>query len=174
MIVVASLEAWLSVADTIDALFAPLSSITAGVSASVATGVSSSSSMVSVTASGSRARFSLDTAPDTVTVRSGASTASSTAVMVTVPALRVAPAATVSVRFSLRRKCAAPSAPAADTVTVVATVTVRTSTAVTVADPPFSEIDALDSDSVTVGSGSCGASSSSSAFVPDTIALRPL
>ena len=79
------------------------------------------------------------------------------AVTVTEPALVVEPAAIVSVVAldSAKSAAIAPAPAAADTVTVTATLDVRSSRAVTVATPPFSEIEDEDSTSVV-----CGASSS--------------
>ena len=91
--------------------------------------------------------------PDTVTVLFGVLTALSSAVIVTVPVLMVAPAAMVRV-FALDREKSPTAAFApgfADTVTAVIALEARSNVAVTVLIPPFSEIDAGDSESVTVG-----------------------
>ena len=84
---------------------------------------------------------------------SGASTLLFTAVMVTVPVLVVAPAAIVSVVFVDRLKSllVAGLTALADTVTVTAALEAPDSAAVTVLSPPFSEIEAGLSASVTVG-----------------------
>ena len=69
------------------------------------------------------------------------------------PVLAVSPAATVSVAGldSVKSPSAAFAPAAADTVSVVAWLDARFSIAVTVALPPFSEIDDDDSTSVAVG-----------------------
>ena len=129
-----------------------------GFAVSVTFGASSSSVSVRVTADGSFARLRLsDAVPETVTDLFGASVVLFTPVTVTSPALAVAFVAKVSVVAVLRVKspAAAGDTAVAATVTVTATDDCRSSTAVTVAIPPFSETDDGDSDSVT-----CGVSSS--------------
>ena len=114
--------------------------------------------IVSVTSGGSFVSPRLSEAvPETVTPLSGASAALSVAVTVTSPVLTVAFAAKVSVVAALSVKSPADAfAPAAAaTVTVTAADDCRSSTAVTVATPPFSEIGDGDGTSVT-----CGVSSS--------------
>ena len=107
----------------------------------------SSSAIVNVTAAGA-ATSALSTLPDTVTDLSGSGSASSTAAMITVPRLAVAPAAMVSLRFVLRVKSPASALvpAAAETVTVVAAPTARDSAAVTVAVlpvPPSSMVEGV-------------------------------
>ena len=114
--------------------------------------------MVKVTDDGSLVRLRLSAAvPETVTDLSGASVVSFTAVTVTRPVLVVAFAAKVRVVAVLRVKSpAAVFAPAAAaTVTVTAAADCRSRVAVTVATPPFSEIELEDSASLV-----CGVSSS--------------
>ena len=99
VIVVAALDARFRVAVTVDT--PPFSGINAGFSESVAFGAASSSVIVSVTSEGCTTPWELDAEPDTVTILSGESVVSLTAVTVTVPALVVAPAAIVSALFAL-------------------------------------------------------------------------
>ena len=109
--------------------------------------------MVSVASDGAAAPSPPATVAETVTDLSGASVALSTAATVTVPVLVVEPIAMVSV-FALDRPKSPDTAgdtAAADTVTVVASLAALSSVAVTVATPPFSEIDAGDSASDTTG-----------------------
>ena len=134
-----------------------------------AVGAGSSSVMVSVTADGSRISRSLAAEPDTVTLLVGWSVALSTAVIVTVPVLEVAPAAIRSSVFELSRKSeAAVFVPAAaDTVTTVSRPVTRSSAAVTVLPSrPPSAMESGDSESVTV------AASSSSVIVPEADAVE--
>ena len=70
--------------------------------------------------------------------------------IVTVPALLIAPAAMVNV-FALDSVKSIPAPGDADTVTVVAALEARFSVAVTVDTPPFSEIEDGDNDSSAVG-----------------------
>ena len=110
---------------------------------------------------------------DTVTVLSlAASSASFTADTVTTPALAVAPAATVSVLFVLKRKSDDAVCKPADavTVTVVGWLDRCESRAVTVDTPPFSEIDDDDNTSVTDGAAS---SSSMVSVTADGFATPP-
>ena len=113
--------------------------------------------IVSVRAEGSFALSPPVTVPDTVTLLSSATVVSFTAEIVTSPVLVVAFAAMVSVVAVDRVKFpdAAGGTAAAETVIVVAALAVRSSVAVTVDTPPFSEIDDGASASVT-----CGVSSS--------------
>ena len=87
------------------------------------------------------------------------------AVMVTVPALVVAPGAMVSVLLADRAKSAAAAAPVglAAIVMVVVALAVKFWVAVTVDAPPFSAMGVWDRDSVTVGE-------SFSVMVSDTLA----
>ena len=128
----------------------PFSRIDDDATVSVTPGAASSSAIVSVTLEGSVTPWVLDAEPETVTLLSGASVASATAVTVTVPALVVPPAAMVSV---LALESVKPL-PEADTVTVVAALEARFSVAVTVetvfAVPPSSMVDG---DSTSVASG---------------------
>ena len=116
-------------------------------------GAGSSSVIVSVRSAGCFTPSLFDAAPDTVTLLSGSSRASSAAVIVTVPVLVVLPAAMVSVFAELRAKSPATAfvPVAAVTMIVVVAVEAASSVAVTVATPPFSEIDDGDSDSDTAG-----------------------
>ena len=131
------------------------SEIEDGLSTSVTVGVPSSSVMVSVWSEG------FETPPpfavaDTVTVLFAVETELSTAVIVTVPVLDVLPAAIVSVLFADRLKSpdTAGLTALAETVTVTAALDVPDSVAVTVLEPPLSEIEVGLSDSVTVGAPS--------------------
>ena len=147
--VTAALDAPDSVAVTV--LDPPFSEIEDGVSTSVTVGAPSSSVMVSVWFEGS------DTSPlavpDTVTSLFGASTLLFTAVIVTVPVLEVLPAAIVSVLFVdiVKSPATAGLTALAETVTVMAALEAPDSVAVTVLDPPFSEIEDGVSTSVTTG-----------------------
>ena len=93
---------------------------------------------------------------------------SSCAVMVTVPVLAVWPAAMASSVSALSAKWAvvAGAAGVADTVTVILTSMASLSVAVTVAEPPFSSMDGLDSTSVAKGLTSCDAASVSVPSAP--------
>ena len=135
MIVVAALDAWLSVAVTV--VVPPFSAIALSATASVTPGAASSSSIVSVTLAGAAIPLSPLTAAVTVTSLSGASAVLSTAVTVTVPVLLVAPAAMLSVFVPDRLKSPAVAfVPAvAATVNVTASLDARFNVAVTVADP---------------------------------------
>ena len=146
--VTCALDAADSVAVTV--LAPPFSEIEDGLSARLTVGTPSSSVIVSVSSPGFDTPPPL-AAPDTVTVLSAASTALSAAVIVTVPVLAVAPAAMVSVLLveSVKSPATAGETAAADTVTVTAALDAADSVAVTVLDPPFSEIDAGDSSRVT-------------------------
>ena len=151
--VTAALDAEDSVAVTV--LDPPFSEIEDGLNTSVTVGVPSSSVMVSVWFEGFETLPPLAT-PDTVTVLFGASTELSTAVIVTVPVLAVLPAAIVSVVFVDRLKSPATAGltALADTVTVTAALDACDSAAVTVLDPPLSDIEDGLSDSDTVGTPS--------------------
>ena len=128
------------------------SEIEDGLSTSVTVGVLSSSVMVSVWSEGFETPPPLAVA-DTVTVLVAAETELSTAVIVTVPVLVVEPAAIVSVVFvdKLKSPDTAGLTAVAETVTVTAALDVPDSVAVTVLEPPFSEIEDGLSTSVTVG-----------------------
>ena len=76
-------------------------SVTGLVPAAIVTTGRSSSVMVRITSSGAFATAAFDTAPDTVTCLSAASTSSFSAVTVTAPMLPVAPASNVNTLFSL-------------------------------------------------------------------------
>ena len=118
----------------------------------------SSSSIVSVTASGFLATPWLLAAVAEIdtSLSLGASSSSFTAATVTAPVLAIAPAAMVSTAFALRLKSEAAVCIPADAVTVrvVAALDACESVAVTVASPPFSEIDDEDRTSVTEGAAS--------------------
>ena len=109
--------------------------------------------MVSVASDGAAAPLPPTAVAETVTALSGASVALSTGVIVTVPVLVVEPAKMFSVVAVLSEKSpdTAGDTAAADTVTVVASLAALSSVAVTVATPPFSEIDDADNASVTTG-----------------------
>ncbi len=98
--VTAALDVPLRLAVTVLLLPSPLSGMVDGVSFSVTVGVPSSSVMVSVWLAGFPTPPPA-AVPDTVTVLLGASTSLSTAVIVTVPVLVVAPAAMVKVLFAV-------------------------------------------------------------------------
>ncbi len=132
-------------------------------------GASSSSSSVSgapVTDSDPPAAWLFAAVPPTVPPRFASSCALSTAVMVTVSASVVAPAAiTISASASTVYR---PLTAAMVTVVVALDVVPPLSVAVTSAVPPFSEIESSSSDSVTVGA------SSSSVIVPVPTAVPML
>ena len=169
VIVVSALEARFSEAVTVEELAAPLSVTEVRERASVAVGFASSSVIVRVTAAGAVTPCEFAAAPDTVTLRFGSSVSSSTAVIVTVPVLLVAPAAMVSVFSALREKSAAsaPEPGAAETVISVSALDGRSSEAVTVVEfvAPLSGILGRDSARVTVGFAS------SSVMVPVPVAV---
>ena len=124
----------------------------------LSTTVSPPSSSVTVSVASGGAFTSPLAVAETVTVLSGASAALSTAVTVTVPVLVVEPVAKVSV-FALDRLKSlddAGATAAADTVRVAAALAALSSIAVTVATPPFSEIDDGDSESVALGGATMG------------------
>ena len=148
--VTAALDAEDSVAVTV--LDPPFSEIEDGLNTSVTVGVPSSSVMVSVWSEGFDTPPPL-AEPDTVTVLFAASTVLSTAVTVTVPLLAVLPAAIVSVLLAdkLKSPDTAGLTALAETVTVTAALDAEDSVAVTVLDPPFSEIEDGLNTSVTVG-----------------------
>ena len=131
----------------------PFSPMLVEPSDSVTLGVPSSSVMVRVWLAGAVTACELEAVADTVTDLSAVSLLLSTAVIVTVPVLVVAPAAIVSVLFALRVKSAATAGDtgAADTVRVVAALEARLSVAVTVLTPAFSPMAAGLSTSVAVG-----------------------
>ena len=149
-----TVTAWLDALDNVavTVLDPPFSEIEDGLRTSVTVGVLSSSVMVSVWFEGFETLPPLAT-PDTVTVLFAASTELSTAVIVTVPVLAVLPAAIVRTLFAVRLKSPATAGltALAETVTVTAALDACDSAAVTVLVPPFSEIEAELSSSVTVG-----------------------
>ena len=155
VIVTAALDGRFSVAVTVDTFDAPLSSIVDGDNASVASGNASSSVMVSVTLDGAATPLPPAAVAETVTDLSGASVALSVAVIVTVPALVVEPAAIVNV-FALDSVKSVPDPGDADTVSVTAALDGRFSVAVTVDtfDAPLSSIDDADNASATSGNAS--------------------
>ena len=141
--------------------------------------MSSSSVIVSVASDGFATPPPL-AIPDTVTSLFGASTALFTAVIVTVPVLAIEPAAIVSVLLveSVKSPETAGFTAAADTVTVTAALDAALRLAVTVLDPPFSEIDeglsarltvGVSSSSVIVSVWSCGFATPPPLAVPDTV-----
>ena len=168
-----------SVAVTVLALLLPLSLMVAGSRCSDTVGVVSSSSMVSVTSSGPATPPPL-ASPDTATSRFGWSRSSFAAVMATVPALVVTPAAMVSTLLPLSAALA-PSG--RETVTVTGSLDLPDSVAVTVLALPgaASLIFAGASFSVTVGALSSSATVSVTPVgsatppplaVPDTVTVR--
>ena len=122
--------------------------------------VASSSAMVKVTSDGLFMPRLLVAVADTVIILLAALTMLSTAVIVTAPVLVVSPAAMVSVFAldSVKSLDIAGGTSTADTVTVVASLEAWSSVASTVLTPPYSEIDAGDSASVTVGAASSSVS----------------
>ena len=162
VIVTVACDAWLSAAVTVVALPAPLSLMRADDSTSLAVGAASSSVIVSVALGGFATPWPPDAVPDTVAAPSGASTASSSAVIVTTPTLAVWPAAMVSAAFAL-----SVTSPEADTVIVVASLDAPLSVAVTVVTlpAPLSSMRADDSTSLAVGVAS------SSVIVPVPVAV---
>ena len=148
--VTAALDACDSAAVTV--LDPPLSDIEAELSSRVTVGTPSSSVMVSVLLAGFDTPPPLDVA-DTVTVLFGASTLLLTAVIVTVPVLAVLPAAIVRSLFVDRLKSllVAGLTALAETVTVTAALAAVDSVAVTVLDPPLSDIEDGVKTSVTTG-----------------------
>ena len=123
--------------------------------------------IVKVRSAGAATPLPPDAVAETATCLSGVSTSLSTAVMVTVPVLVCEPAAMVSVRFVLRLKSddVAGDTGVAETVSVTASVDAALSVAVTVVEPPFSEIDDELKVSDTVGEGSRGADVESSSVI---------
>ena len=145
-----SLDAALSVAVTV--LTPPFSLIEDGVSTRLTAGPTSSSVIVSVCGDGSDTPFPPEADPETVTVLSGASTALSTAVNVTVPVLVVAPAAIVSVvPLCVKSPATAGETAVEDTVTVTDSLDAALSLAVTVLTPPLSLIEDGVSTRLTAG-----------------------
>ena len=156
------------------------SEIDAGASAKVNVGVSSSSMIVSVRGAGAAAPLPPVAVPFTSTVLSGASTVLSLAVILTSPVLTVSPAAIVSaVPVSSKSPAATGASAITDTVTATASLDVPLSVAVTVVSSLFSEIDAWDSFSVTVGAPSSSmivrtcAAGSATPLAPETAAATP-
>ena len=108
-------------------------------SASETVGVSSSSAMVRVWSEGAATPLPPAAVAETVTCLSGASTSLSTAVMVTVPVLVVAPAAMVSVvPACVKSPETAGDTGAEETVRITAWLDTAPSVAVTVVAPAFS------------------------------------
>ena len=138
----------------------PVSEIEDGDSASATVGRVSSSLSVRVTFDGATTLLPPVAVAETVTDLSGAWISLSLAVTVTSPALAVAPAAMVRVFAAERSKSAAtaPVPAAASTVTVTAWLDLPDRVAVTDATPPFSETDAGDNASATVGNASSSVS----------------
>ena len=153
--VTSSLDGALSVAVTV--VESPFSRIDDGLSTS-STVVASSFAIVKVLLAGGDTPRPPNTVADTVTDLSGASTGLFTAVTVTVPVLVVSPAAMVSVLLPVTVKSAPTAGDTAivDTVSLTASLDGPLNVAVTVADPPFSEIEAglRTSDTVGVASSS--------------------
>ena len=148
--VAASVETALSVAETV--VEPPFSEIDEEPRTRETVGVPSSSVIVSVWSDGAETSSSPETVAETVTSLSGASTLLSTAENVTVPVLVVDPAAIVSVDpVSVKSPATAGDTGAADTVTVSARLDSSLSVAVTVLEPPFSEMDDELSTSDTLG-----------------------
>jgi len=129
-------------------------------------GVSSSSRMVSETSAGPVTPVELVAPPDTVTVLSAASIALSTPVMVTSPVLVTSPAAIDSVVLadSTMSPATAGVTGVADTVIVVAESDALSSVAVTVATPPFSEMEVGDRCNVATGRSAVVAETGDVAF----------
>ena len=119
-------------------------------------GVLSSSTIESVRLPGVATPLVPVTVAETVTVLFGPSLASSVAVIVTVPVLAVAPAASVNVLTddSVKSPACAFMPAVADTVNVTASLDTPLRRAVTVVVPPFSTIDAGVRFRATVGVGS--------------------
>ena len=139
--VVASVVGCDSVAVTVDT--SPFSRIDGGMSTRAAVAVASSSASVSVASAGAATPWPPVAVPETVTVLFAASTSLFTAATVTRPVLTVAPAAIVSsVPVCVKSPATAGDTAAVATVTVAATLDGPDSVAVTVAMPPFSEIEA--------------------------------
>ena len=146
MIVVAAPDVPESVAVT--TATPPASEIDLGATASVTSGVASSSTMVSVTFGGLSTLPPAAIVPETDRATSAESTLSGFAVIVTVPVLAVCPAATISSVFALTSKSSLLSGDngfATPTVSVTAADAVLDRPAVTVATPPASAIEAEDS-----------------------------
>ena len=138
---------------TVRALTAAFSATVAGDTVSVTWfDAPSSSVMVSVLFEGAVTARSFAAVADTVTLLFPPATLLSLAVIVTVPVLAVDPAAMVSVEpLSVKSAATAGETAIADTVSVVASLDARSSVAVTVLDPPSSEIDVGLSTSVAAG-----------------------
>ena len=155
--VTASLDVRSSSAVTVET--PPVSEIDDGDNASATVGNVSSSVSVSVTADGAATPLPPVAVAETVTLLSGASVALSTAVIVTVPALVVEPAAIVNV-FALDSVKSVPAPGDADTVSVTAALDAPDSVAVTVEtfDAPLSSMLEDDNASATVGNVSSSVS----------------
>ena len=134
----------------------PSSSISSGATERLSTGSGSSSVIVNSMSAGAVGRAPDDSSPFTVTVLSGASTLLSFAVMVTAPLLSVAFAAKVRTLFVLSMKSPVPAGDtgSADTVTVNGSADPCSTVAVTVLEPPFSEIESGVNTNVTFGAAS--------------------
>ena len=175
--VTAARDVRLNVAVTVVALFAPLSLMVAGDSASTTCGTPSSSVRVSVTDAGAATPLPPVAVPETITCLLCPPTASSTAVIVTIPVLAVSPAAMVRGVVAIRLKSSAVAfVPAvAETVIVTALLDLPESRAVTLAMPPFSEIGFADGTSVTTGSTSSSArvSVASAGAAPPRVRPQP-
>ena len=146
-----SLDTPLSVAVTV--VESPFSEIDDGLSTRVTVGVASSSLIVRVWSDGSATPLPPVAVADTVTDLSGASTALSTALILTVRVLVVSPAAIVKVSFvlSVKSSATAGETSVADTTSVTFSLDTPLSVAVTVVESPFSEIESALKTRVTVG-----------------------
>ena len=133
-------------------------------------GAASSSAMVSVASAGSATPLAPETAAETVSCLSGSSFALSTAVIVTAPALAVAPAAMVSVtpELSVKSAATAGATAVADTVSITASLDLPESVAVAVLVSPWplsamvSGFDESGSDNAKVATGVASSSVSAS------------
>ena len=137
----------------------------------------SSSVMVRILLEGPVILWTLAAVADTLTLLADASTVLlSTAVMVTVPLLVVAPAAMVRVVFMLRLKSEllVERRATAETSTVVASLEAWFRVAVTVLTPPSSLIEVLDSASVTVGVSSSSVISTSASVTDRRPGAEPV
>ncbi len=139
---------------TVTVTVPPSSAMVVASTSSASAAAVSSSRIVSVASAGAVTPSS-DTAPETVTDLSGASTSLSTAVIVTPPVLSVAPDAKLSVAPASVKSLDDPGSTArAETVTVNASADAGATLAVTLAMPPSSPIEAGASSSVTSGAAS--------------------
>ena len=158
-----SLDTPLSVAHTVAT--PPCSPMVSADSFSAAVGVGSSSAIVSGVAAGAATPLPPLTRAATCSVLSGASTASSTAVIFTSPPLAVCPAAMVSTRFapSVKSSTVAGGSGAAVTHRVVSALEAALSVAVITLSPCASPIRSGDSSSSRVGVASSSRISSTRA-----------